>query len=590
MPSPDQAAPGAEAPASTPPRQLIVLCDGTNNNLTGGDEDTNVVKLAEVLNLYRDDDRLVWYDPGVGNAGELPGATVGERFRRWRDRVAGLAFGRGVFDNIAQGYRFLMQHWREGDQIYLFGFSRGAFTARSIAGMVNLFGLLPPHLESLVPTLLHIYFSDRAPQRWKRVHVQSRRLFAAAAGRMPDIHFVGVWDTVSSVGMPPFRVEFTAGPDADGKCYLHVRQALSLDEHRAQFEPRLYAQGNGPLLTRNKQLGSLVQLWFRGSHSDCGGGYLKSEAVLSDHAMAWLVAEAARVGLRIGPPEARWTEEVHVLAAVARLPPLPEARLAVVHSQLQSNPWWALTGMRQRNPGVLVVGENADLRLMPQEHPSVKQAAAPLESVWRRWRPKLGMLLVLASLPLWLVLLGGLLTGLPNTGDFFGDMTVLTRDVGDYLKFNLWFQIWQLTGMNGVVWPRTLPLFSAPDWALWWDFGFIACYAYVLAWWCSWAFARRSGLRRAGDPPSRWLNALGWALPWLVGADVAENLLSLAVLNLTWLDSLLMARGVAGLMAVASLTKLLALVGVVVLIASGFVPARELPRAPPMPNRPPAAL
>ena len=79
--------------------------------------------------------------------------------RTW-ERVAGLASGRGVYDNIAEAYLFLMRHWRDGfDRVYLFGFSRGAFTARSVAGMVNLFGILEPQHEEMLPTLIRIYFS-----------------------------------------------------------------------------------------------------------------------------------------------------------------------------------------------------------------------------------------------------------------------------------------------------------------------------------------------------------------------------------------------------------------------------------------------
>ena len=146
---------------ATPQRQIVLLCDGTNNNLTGQHEDTNVVKLCTLLAADPDPQRLVFYDPGVGNPGELPGATTWDQFRRTLDRVSGLAFGRGVYENMVESYLFLMRHYRPGDQIFIFGFSRGAFTARSVAGLVNLFGILRPHMESMVPTLLHVYFADR---------------------------------------------------------------------------------------------------------------------------------------------------------------------------------------------------------------------------------------------------------------------------------------------------------------------------------------------------------------------------------------------------------------------------------------------
>ncbi|KAK6021179.1 hypothetical protein OSTOST_13157 [Ostertagia ostertagi] len=90
------------------PRQLVLLCDGTNNNLSGRHSDTHVVLMAELLRLFPDAQRLVYYDPGVGNPEQLPGTTVMDKVHRALDRIDGLAFGRGLYDNVAEGYRFLM--------------------------------------------------------------------------------------------------------------------------------------------------------------------------------------------------------------------------------------------------------------------------------------------------------------------------------------------------------------------------------------------------------------------------------------------------------------------------------------------------
>ena len=197
------------------------------------------------------------------------------------DRIAGLASGRGVYDNIEQGYRFLMQHWRgPQDRIFCFGFSRGAFTARCIVGMVNLFGLLHPEHETLLPTLVRVYFSQPPEEeqrydpakRWRRklarwMHVALARPNKAGAeavqgseeatrttrsqlaeqvrlnfARKADVHWVGVWDTVESVGLPllfsrdnPATATFLNKPRIH-----HVRHALALDEHRWPFLPRVY--------------------------------------------------------------------------------------------------------------------------------------------------------------------------------------------------------------------------------------------------------------------------------------------------------------------------------------------------------------
>ena len=169
--------------ASTP-RQIVLCCDGTNNNLTGGENDTNVVRLCHLLRQHGDTRQLVFYDPGVGNPGELPGATVWDSINRYGERLAGLAFGRGVYENMAECYQFLMSSYQPGDEIYVFGFSRGAFTARSVAGRVNMFGILQPHMVSMVPSLLHVYFSDRGSRgdSARRIARQATQLFADPFG------------------------------------------------------------------------------------------------------------------------------------------------------------------------------------------------------------------------------------------------------------------------------------------------------------------------------------------------------------------------------------------------------------------------
>lgn len=570
------------------PRQLILLCDGTNNNLTGGEEDTNLVKLAELLARHPDAQRVLFYDPGVGHPGELPGATLTEQWKRVWDRVSGLAFGRGVFQNIAEGYRFLMRHWQPGDQIFVFGFSRGAFTARSIAGLVHQFGILQPQMETLVDSLVSIYFADRADQqKWRRISAQARRLFAPGQGRTADIHFIGVWDTVAAVGMPPFRLRITAQPDLNGKSFVHVRQALALDEHRAQFVPRLYAHGNGPLTTRSGKQGSITQLWFRGAHCDVGGGYRPEQAVLSDHAFAWLVSEAVRVGLRLGDDKTGLNTEAAVFAAVAALPPAPAEREATVHCETHGNPLWALTGLTTRDTMSLDLPDAVDNRLEPQEHAAVARPAAPLASVWRGPRKSLWMWLLLLTLPFWWLALGQLLHGAPGTGNLASDLRAILNDWPRYLKADLLFQGWQLMGVNPLLWPQVLGSFASPRWALVWDFGFIACYAYVLAWWASRAFARRAGLRRAGQPVSRWLLRLGWALPLLVFGDIAENLLSWTTITLVQAQLMWPAYPVAVAMALASAFKLVGLAGTLWLILIGFGPARPLPRAPLPPSADP---
>ncbi|MFI4931561.1 MAG: T6SS phospholipase effector Tle1-like catalytic domain-containing protein, partial [Burkholderiales bacterium] len=351
-------------------RQLVLLCDGTNNNLTGAAQDTHVVALAELLRADPDDERVVFYDPGVGNPGELPGTTVWDKARRQAERIDGLAFGRGVFDNIAEGYRFLMHQWRsDQDEIWLFGFSRGAFTARSIAGLINRFGILQPQMASMVPTLLHLYFSDATP-KGDAIGTQASRLFAMAPQRKPFVQFVGVWDTVATVGTWPFSLRIKAKPTLQGKRFVHVRQALALDEHRAQFVPRAYAENNGPIQLADGQAGSISQQWFRGAHCDVGGGYALTEGRLARAPLTWLVCEAVQCGLRLRHGGQLLNSEASAAAAVAQViqqitgkpdPVTTGAAHPTVHCQLHITPLWALSGMALRDTRRVAVDDAPDV-------------------------------------------------------------------------------------------------------------------------------------------------------------------------------------------------------------------------------------
>lgn len=570
------------------PRQLIVLCDGTHNNLTGGEQDTNVVKLAELLARHPDRHRVVFYDPGIRNPGELPGTTLVDRLKRSYERVSSLAFGRDVYESIAEAYLFLMHHWRSGDQIFLFGFSRGAFVARSVAGLVNQFGILRPQMDSMVPTLLQTYFSIRSDTRWKRISAQARRLFSRGTSRQAEIHYIGVWDTVAAVGMGPFKLQITASADLAGKCYLHVRQALALDEHRAMFVPRLYAGSNGPHTTRNGNSGSLVQLWFRGTQGSVGGGYPASESVLSDQAMVWIVGEAARLGLRLGPPEARLIDEASIGAAVEALPPVPELREPLVHSPMQRNAWWAVTGMCQRNTTHIELEDVAHAEVEAHEHPSAARSLVPGMGIseWLRPRKSLGLWLCVLSLPLWTLAIGLAQQGFTSSGAGIpADLTLASTQLLSYLRANLLFQGWQLTGLVPPLWQQLASAFTSPGWALLLDLGFMLCYGYVLAFWASWAFARRSGWRRAKQPVSVWMNRLGWALPMALGCDLLENAFTWATLWLWASPMNMLAVVTAVAMTVAAAAKLIGLAGVAILIVGGMMPRRRAraARAAPLP-------
>ena len=140
-------------------KNIVICCDGTGNEF--GDRNSNVVKLFATLVL---DPRtqVAYYDPGIGTMGANNALT---KIGKWFTKVLGLAFGYGLLDNVGDAYRFLMQNWEPGDRLYLFGFSRGAYTVRVLASMLHLFGLLPRDNEQLTPYILR--FAETDGRRWR---------------------------------------------------------------------------------------------------------------------------------------------------------------------------------------------------------------------------------------------------------------------------------------------------------------------------------------------------------------------------------------------------------------------------------------
>lgn len=554
-------------------RQLVICCDGTNNNLTGNSNDTNVVKLVQMLaQSATDSGQTVFYDPGVGNPGELPGATWADGISRWAQRVAGLAFGRGVYENMADCYMFLMRHYQPGDQIYIFGFSRGAFTARSVAGLVNQFGVLRPHMESMLPTLIHTYFSDRVlkPVQIAAIAKQASELFANAACRAVEIQFVGVWDTVASVGMWPFSAKITALPTIKGKRFLNVRQALALDEQRAQFKPRLYVDDNGTHETSTKKPATMKQVWFRGAHCDVGGGFVWGQTGISDRALCWLVSEAVQCGLMLQYDSVALDSESAVAAAFANS--LDAQATPSVHSQLYTSPLWALTGMAVRDTQSVALDSGESYTVQPAEHVSVTayEYRFPQNSVWAKPRSTKGLAIGLIATVFFMLAHGEAL----NTNPFAWSLdwqAIAARMGGDFAQ-NAEFARWQLLWWQDFNGGSAQSRFDSPLWAMLWDTGLIFAYAYVASWFAVAAFARHAGLCRVAHRPARWLNTLGWAVPVAVCSDLLENLTSLLVVWCQSRGNGVWAAVLACPMTLFSLAKWAGLFGVLLLIA---LPARQ---------------
>ena len=210
-------------------RKLVVLLDGTGNEI--GTNLSNVLKFYRMLD--KDEDQIVYYDPGVGTIGT---PAWWDQLKVKVQGVLGLALGYGLDDNVLDAYSWLARNWREGDCLYLLGFSRGAYTARVLAGFIHMCGLLRPEQLNLCGYAL-VAYKRSADTGDLDIGFNFRRI---AGARRPRIRFVGVWDTVSSVITPrPDRfylpslqtLPFTrSNPSVET-----FRHAISMDERRRMF-------------------------------------------------------------------------------------------------------------------------------------------------------------------------------------------------------------------------------------------------------------------------------------------------------------------------------------------------------------------
>ena len=259
--------------AAPKPRNIVVCSDGTSNEF--GPNNTNVATLYVMVESS--DDQIKFYDPGVGTLGDRAEITW---LKRHLTKLLGLALARGITRNIEDAYIFLMDNYRPGDRLFLFGFSRGAYTVRALAGMIHRVGLLPKGLDNLVP------YASKA----HRGDAELAEIFKNSLSRKDECipYFVGVWDTVKSVG---FFFPRRFPNDVLNTSIKFGRHALALDERRGMFQPTEWA---APAHGQD-----IKQEWFPGDHCDVGGG--RFETALSDAALRWMADEAENAGLKLIP-------------------------------------------------------------------------------------------------------------------------------------------------------------------------------------------------------------------------------------------------------------------------------------------------
>jgi uncharacterized protein (DUF2235 family) len=285
------------------PRRIVICLDGTGNQV-GARHPTNVVRLFEMLEADAPDRQLLYYDPGVGT---MSATTAHGPTGRWLSRLTGLAFGTGLKANLAEAYTYLMQHWQPGDRVYVFGFSRGAYTARALVGMLNKPGLIRPGSENLVPYAVSRYaFNQDIDKREQEVarfsHAFCRRtenepLWATVKRNNPrqvshhavPVDYLGLWDTVKAAGI--LRLGTLNWP------YTHqlpnaarIRHAVSLDETRRPYREFLVTPRPEPLQD------TAQEVWFAGVHSDVGGTFEHAEnaPLLSTITLKWITDGVCR--------------------------------------------------------------------------------------------------------------------------------------------------------------------------------------------------------------------------------------------------------------------------------------------------------
>ncbi len=252
-------------------KNIVICCDGTGNEY--GRNDTNVVDTYVLVE--KDERQVAWYDPGVGTGGWEYQEEDGS-LRALADQATGY----GLQRNVEDAYRYLMGSFEDGDRVYLFGFSRGAFTVRSLAGMLYKCGLLDPGHANLVEYASKIYSTAD--------NDDVARGFRNAFGRRCPVHFIGVWDTVESLVLHAGKRFHDARLNPEVSYAYH---ALAIDEKRRDFAPFPWDEANAA----DGQ--TIEQVWFAGCHSDVGGWF--DERGLCHIALHWILDKAVACGLHV---------------------------------------------------------------------------------------------------------------------------------------------------------------------------------------------------------------------------------------------------------------------------------------------------
>ena len=268
-------------------KRIIICADGTWNKPEKdlkNDFPTNVLRLSRAIKPVGSDGvpQQVFYDWGVGS---------------YYSVIAGGASGKGVHKNIMDGYRYIVQNYSAGDEIYLFGFSRGSYTVRCLSGLINNVGILKRPDANLIQAAFDHY--KRSGKQYAPHGEKSIAFRSAHSYRSREVKFIGVFDTVGAMGIPISFLGLFDDKDefydtAIGGNVRIARHAMAIDELRKDFEPTIWAP---------KPNMDMKQVWFCGAHSNVGGSYKpdRDGTLLSDIPLAWMCKNAREAGLTIEP-------------------------------------------------------------------------------------------------------------------------------------------------------------------------------------------------------------------------------------------------------------------------------------------------
>jgi uncharacterized protein (DUF2235 family) len=276
-------------------KSIVVCCDGTGNEVEGNL--SNVLKLFRIV--QKNAGQRIFYSPGIGTIGSADNWT---RLKQDTKSVFELATGYGLDSEIIGAYRFICEEFESADNIFLFGFSRGAFTVRALAGFIHMVGLLPADQLNLASYALTAYKRSSEANDFSIAWNFSR----VVGGRSAAIKFIGVWDTVASVSRADRVIPslLTLPYTRTNRSVEVFRHAMAIDERRRMFrlnrwvDPQPFV-ANPFDLAAPKVDQDIKQVWFAGSHSDVGGGYPEPQSGLSKYPLAWMIDEAVTRGLKI---------------------------------------------------------------------------------------------------------------------------------------------------------------------------------------------------------------------------------------------------------------------------------------------------